>query len=113
MKEESFFGSTPNDNTKGKVTASADRIGAANWNTSVSYCNELIENGYSDWYLPSLVELGEIYANRAAIGSFNTGTYWSSDEANSTDGSYYKFDSGTTGSKNKNGTSSVRAIRAF
>jgi hypothetical protein len=36
--------------------------------------------GYSDWYLPSQFELNKLYINRAAIGGFGTGDYWSSSE---------------------------------
>ncbi len=38
-------------------------------------------NGYSDWYLPSINELNQLYINQTAIGGFTTSqTYWSSTE---------------------------------
>jgi len=45
-------------------------------------CADLVLNGYSDWYLPSLGELNVLYPNRHAIGGFdpNSGSYWSSSE---------------------------------
>ncbi|MDR2691258.1 MAG: DUF1566 domain-containing protein [Dysgonamonadaceae bacterium] len=40
---------------------------------------ELTTGGYSDWYLPSIDELTELYRQRAVVGGFNeTKTYWSS-----------------------------------
>lgn len=44
-------------------------------------CDDLILNGYSDWYLPSFNELLQIMANREVIGGFVSPTpYWSSSE---------------------------------
>lgn len=46
------------------------------------YCNDLSQDGYTDWYLPALNELNVIYGNKDVIGQFLTnGTYyWSSTE---------------------------------
>lgn len=46
------------------------------------YCNNLVQDGNSDWYLPATNELNMMYANEDAIGYFETsGTYyWSSTE---------------------------------
>lgn len=35
-------------------------------------------NGYTDWYLPSKYELNLVYLQRAAVGGFASGVYWSS-----------------------------------
>lgn len=44
-------------------------------------CSDLMLNGYDDWFLPSLDELNQLYVNRAAIGGFeSTSWYWSSSE---------------------------------
>ena len=32
-----------------------------NWTTAVAYCNNLDANGYSDWYLPSAIQLRVIW----------------------------------------------------
>ncbi|MFT6846713.1 MAG: hypothetical protein ACJAYL_000516, partial [Cryomorphaceae bacterium] len=39
-------------------------------------------NGYSDWFLPSVNELNQLYINRVAIGGFSADLYWSSTEYN-------------------------------
>ncbi len=56
---------------------------------AAQYCNNLNAHSHSDWYLPSRAELGVLFANRIAIGGFNTsgsfpaGFYWSSSERGS------------------------------
>lgn len=45
---------------------------------AANICSNLVLNGYSDWYLPSLDELVKIFANRTQIGGFTEGYYWTS-----------------------------------
>jgi hypothetical protein len=51
---------------------------------ALSYCENLIDYGYSDWRLPTLGELESMYINRESIGGFVQGNsshtilYWSS-----------------------------------
>jgi len=71
--------------------------------------------GYTDWYLPSRDELAKLYANRVAIGSFDTvaGRYWSSSEASvnqAWDQSFYFNGGGFSG---KDLDRLVRAVRSF
>jgi hypothetical protein len=75
--------------------------------------------GYTDWYLPSKVELYQLYLNRNSIGGFN-GTYWSSSEGPTNNAYnyvyYYNFSSETQDTYNwqdKNIPFKVRAIRTF
>ncbi len=46
-------------------------------------CYDLILNGFSDWFLPSINELNKLFMNRVAIGGFVNDYYWSSTENNS------------------------------
>ena len=90
--------------------------GCATAGIAARLCGDLVEGGYSDWYLPSQMELFRLFWNRAAIGGFSTGFYWSSsqidsDESKVQDFSGNTFSSGTPEFKNQN--RSVRAIRAF
>jgi hypothetical protein len=45
-------------------------------------CDSLTLGGFSDWYLPSISELKEMYENRRAIGRIVSGFYCSSNESN-------------------------------
>jgi hypothetical protein len=71
---------------------------------------------YTDWFLPSLNELNQLYINRIATAtSFSTALYWSSSETSSTSARALDFSNGsnlTTGYLKTN-TYRVRAIRKF
>jgi len=73
--------------------------------------------GYSDWYLPSQLELAELYAHRAAIGGFEPFYYWSSSEYGGFDASLawdqYFVDGAVPSVGNKFYTARVRAVRSF
>ena len=92
-------------------------------------CDNLVYNGYDDWFLPSKDELLLMYINlhRHRVGNFDTttpqpygykGLYWSSSDGetdgnaawhvNFTDGSSYTYDLGI-----KNNALLIRPVRAF
>jgi hypothetical protein len=77
-------------------------------------CNDLVINGYSDWYLPSIDELNKLFINKQSIGGFTNGRYWSSTEYNIYFPWYLDFDTGNpVWGNNKNNIYHVRAIRSF
>jgi hypothetical protein len=76
-------------------------------------CGDLIEGGYSDWYLPSKDELNQLYINRVAIGGFSTAGYWSSTQDTSNLAWYQSFGSGNQTDGDKSVDRSVRPIRSF
>tara|TARA_Y100001972_G_C7660751_1_gene333256 strand:+ start:1667 stop:2839 length:1173 start_codon:yes stop_codon:yes gene_type:complete len=91
---------------------------------AASLCDELVLNNYSDWYLPSIDELGEIYANReiiSATSSAKGGTNlsivnWSSTEqtGNVNNAYIYIFAAGQSPSLNaKANQANVRAVRSW
>ena len=78
-------------------------------------CDSYSGSGYTDWYLPSLYELQQLYNNRSAIGMTSGGWYWSSTEVSD----YYAWNIGFgSGGVNNAETksrpySAVRPIRSF
>jgi hypothetical protein len=77
-------------------------------------CSDLVEGGYSDWYLPSKDELNKIYINRGLIGTFTSANYWSSSEVSfSTAWEQSFIIPGTQTIRSKSFSNYVRAIRSF
>jgi hypothetical protein len=77
-------------------------------------CNDLIEEGYNDWYLPSSDELTMMYNNRVLIGNFDSSIYyWSSTEYDNNGAMYLNFSTGGLTYTNKVSNIAVRAIRRF
>jgi hypothetical protein len=103
-------------------------IGTGNQNTTdimsgctLSYdfaakiCSNLSSNGYTDWYLPSIYELNQLYINRVIIGGFLNKSYWSSSQYDQNQAYGLSFSNGYITTSDKGWTSdyAVRAIRSF
>ena len=69
----------------------------------------------SDWYLPSINELGQMYTNLKArgLGNFQNSYYWSSTEFGTTSAWYMLFEGGNFSNGSKPFPFSVRPIRSF
>jgi hypothetical protein len=89
--------------------------GCATAGIAARLCGDLVQGGFSDWYLPSKDELNKLYLNKDAIGGFGLLTlYWSSTEYNSSDAQFQDFYDGFQATYNKDATALyVRAIRSF
>lgn len=117
----------------GSIIAGADgtAIGTGNQNTNdiingcaeagiaARICSDLNLNGYTDWYLPSLDELGLLVTKYRETLSADFGGayyYWSSTEYSgnpSTEALYYNFWTGVSVNISKTQPAHVRAIRSF
>ncbi|MBK9335128.1 MAG: DUF1566 domain-containing protein [Lewinellaceae bacterium] len=78
-------------------------------------CDELVLNGYSDWFLPSKDELGLMYTNlkQAGLGGLANATYWSSSSFDNTNAWSQFFLTGVASATSKGFPNRVRAIRRF
>ena len=80
-------------------------------------CNDLVLNGFDDWFLPSKDELEQLCGQRYFIGGFcYYSSYWSSSEYNTYDAWFQYMPPGPGGypyHDHKDNGCSVRAIRAF
>ena len=86
-------------------------------NYAAKLCDDLVLNGYDDWYLPSIDELKILCENRYLIGGFIDTDYWSSSENDNLPHHnvfYMDFSRGVPiGTNALWHTYRVRAVRAF
>lgn len=74
------------DPLTGLMWVQAPSTTASNWDTALSYANNLVFCGYSDWRLPNMNELESIsnsdagagYLNARGFSNIQAGYYWSS-----------------------------------
>jgi uncharacterized protein (TIGR02145 family) len=103
-------------------TSTAIGTGQANTNAILNVCtggeaaracDNLVLNGYHDWFLPSKDELNQMYLQKTVIGGFLDGNYWSSSEFNTSNAFFQVFTDGSQLNANKSNSNRVRAIRVF
>ncbi|NVO21648.1 MAG: DUF1566 domain-containing protein [Bacteroidetes bacterium] len=88
--------------------------GCSEPNMAATTCENLVLNGYSDWYLPSKDELNKVYLNKAVLGVFdNFGYYASSTEIDQTFAWGQYWNTGAQYYMPKNISFNVRAVRTF
>ncbi|MGB3946783.1 MAG: trypsin-like peptidase domain-containing protein [Bacteroidia bacterium] len=98
------------ENTKKIITACRT---AGTGNIAARLCNELVLEGYTDWFLPSKDELNLLYENKEIIGGYEHGYYWSSSEVDGHFAWYQHFDFGFQDYLKKDFSYFFRPIRAF
>jgi len=101
-------------------TGMANTLAIVNWcgqrPIAASVCNDLVLNGYDDWYLPSRDELSLMYQNLRTqnLGNFSYNWYWSSSQSSSGYAWDVNFDNGDVSDfSDKDSNGQVRAVRAF
>jgi len=105
----------PGDECHGLVCAPTDQSKDSKWAEADALCQFVRVGGYTNWRLPNLYELSQMYNNlyKAKLGGFTNGYYWSSNEYQQ----YYAWDmnfaNGQKYSSGKGSTGYVRVIRAF
>jgi hypothetical protein len=89
--------------------------GLYTWSAAKTAASSFTGGGFSDWYLPSMEELGDIYLNLQEAGIANLGSdpYWSASEYDTNDAWLLYFSGGERKSESKDSTFSVRAVRDF
>jgi hypothetical protein len=87
--------------------------GCAEAGIAARICGDLVLNGFSDWYLPSIDELNKLYLNRAVIGGFVNTAYWSSSETDPNNAWLLNFFTSAQLSIGKFNNNYIRAVRAF
>ena len=85
----------------------------ANTSTAANYCYNLTDGTYSDWWLPSRDELNQMYIQKAVIGGFVAGSYWSSSESSAGAAWLQYFNFGYQFDYRKFSNYYVRAVRGF
>jgi hypothetical protein len=84
-------------------------------NYAAKLCDDLMLNGYNDWFMPSKDELNLMYENLYlnGFGGFTYDDYWSSSERDAVSVWFQVFGMGVQYSYVKDDVARVRALRAF
>jgi len=83
-------------------------------NIAAKICDELVLNGFDDWYLPSKDELNLIFTNlhNQGLGNFSS-IYWSSTQYSNLFAWLQNFNGGSQNYDGKYANRQVRAVRSF
>ena len=113
------------DNISATTGAVGTTIGTGMSNTTIAdkLCTsgaiqiavDYVNNGKTDWFLPSREELDPMYINKHALGGFVTDHYWSSSEYDALIAwsQYFGTTAGTQANLGKSSSNRVRPVRAF
>jgi hypothetical protein len=81
--------------------------------SAAAYASGYEYGGFSDWFLPSLDELQELYANEESVTGLLGSDYWSSTEHSATQAKYENLGDGGQAFSAKSNALYVRPVRAF
>jgi hypothetical protein len=110
-----YYGITSTSIGSGQPNTSSLVSILGNGNYAAKICDDLVLNGFDDWFLPSRDELGLMYSNlkKNGFGNFANSCYWSSSEYDYLNACAQYFSSGRQSCNNKYHSYSVRAVRVF
>ncbi len=98
----------------GLVAAKSDIQNGMTWIDAELACENLVSNGYSDWFLPNKEQLRAMYNIRSAVGCFVDDGYWSSTEYSATTFAWFQgFGNGYQGVGYENVEWRVRPVWVF
>jgi hypothetical protein len=97
----------------GQANTSAIVNGCTMAGIAARICNDLVLNGYDDWFLPSKDELHQMNLQKSVIGGFVGSFYWSSSEGDANGAWMERFFFDIQANIYKTATCLVRAVRAF
>ena len=110
-----YYGITGTAIGSGKTNTSSLVSILGNDYYAAKFCDDLVLNGFDDWFLPSRDELDLMYTNLKinGFGNFTKMNYWSSSECDYLNAYTQYFDSGLQSCNNKLHSYSIRAVRIF
>jgi len=110
-----YYGTTSTAIGSGKTNTSSLVSILGNGYYAAKYCDNLVLNGFDDWFLPSRDELDLMYTNlkKNGFGNFRNTSYWSSSEYDYLGAYTQYFSSGKQSCNNKFHSYSIRAVRIF
>lgn len=111
-EHNSITGATLREVGTGIINTNTIVNGQGNGNYAAKICFDLVLNGYSDWALPSDIELSRI-GDYTGTGRLTPNPYWSSTEDGIDAAGAIDFGQSSGGSWLKDGLYHVRAIRYF
>jgi hypothetical protein len=110
-----------NTGQHGLIAAKADMQGHSpdkedgyfTWGDAKLVCQNLVSNGFNDWFLPNKDQLNQLYINRSVVGDFIDKFYWSSTERDASNAWRQFFGDGYQHDYSKSQGYRARAVRAF
>ena len=123
-----LIGPSAQSSWNGLANSNAIVAQAGHTSSAAKLCLDLVTEGQSDWFLPSIQELNMLWNNYYTVerslsqiqgaSELSRATYWSSTEGDNSGAWYFYFDGGYAnnyyyGGDGKANTYHVRAVRAF
>lgn len=108
-----LIGGTSTEIGTGQANTTAIVNGCSETGIAARLCNDLVLNGYDDWFLPSKDEMTQMFIYKNAIGGFSSEYYFNSSECDANKAWERAFLYGDQSCWFKNVPHYVRAVRAF